>query len=94
MSPSQLLIQLDLFLSNNLSVIVATGLIALIDDCIKSHFQPKARHTHSVSVPLTPLKYEVEFVSPKELFKRRYSGGSNREQRNSPLRYADPVEAC
>lgn len=93
MSPSKYLIQLDLFFSNNLSVIVATGLIALVDDCIKSHFQPKTRHTHSVSVPLTPLKYEVEFVSPKELFKRRYSGGSNREQRSSPLRYADLVEA-
>jgi len=76
-------------------VIVATGLIALIDDCIKSHFHPKTRRTHSVSVPLTPLKYEVEFVSPKELFKRRYSGGStkDREQRGSPLRYANPVEA-
>jgi hypothetical protein len=94
MSPSKLLIQLTLFLSNNLSVIVATGLIALIDDCIKSHFQPKTKHMHSVSVPLTPLKkIEVEFVSPKELFKRTYSGRSNREQRSSPLRYADPVEA-
>jgi hypothetical protein len=38
-------------------------------------------------------KIEVEFVSPKELFKRKYSGESNREQRSSPLRYAAPVEA-
>jgi hypothetical protein len=79
-------------------VIVATGLIALIDDCIKRHFHSKTKHTHSVSVPLTPLKYEVEFVSPKamiESFKRRNSGGSNkdREQRGSPLRYTNPVEA-
>jgi hypothetical protein len=94
MSPSKLLIQLSLFPSNNFSVIIATGLIALIDDCIKSHFHPKTKHTHSVSVPLTPLKYEVEFVSPRELFKRRYSGGStkDREKRGSPLRYANPVE--
>ncbi|PMD36130.1 hypothetical protein L207DRAFT_434614 [Hyaloscypha variabilis F] len=79
-------------------VIVATGLIALIDDCIKSHFHPRTKHTHSVSVPLTPLKYEVEFVSPKvmvDLFKRRNSGSSHkeREQRGSPLRYTNPVEA-
>lgn len=76
-------------------VIVATGLIALVDDCIKRHFHSKAKHTHSVSVPLTPLKYEVEFISPKELFKRRNTGGStkDREQRGSPLRYANPVAA-
>jgi hypothetical protein len=99
MSPSKsLTCHLDIFPSNNHSVIVATGLIALIDDCIKRHFHPKVKHTHSVSVPLTPLKYEVEFVSPKamiESFKRRNSGGSHkdREQRGSPLRYANPVEA-
>lgn len=76
-------------------VIVATGLIALIDDCIKSHFHPKTKHTHSVTVPLTPLKYEVEFVSPKVFFSRRNSGGStkDREQKSSPLRYANLVEA-
>ena len=95
MSPSKLLVKLNLFPSNNNSVIVATGLIALIDDCIKSHFHPKTRHTHSVSVPLTPLKYEVEFVSPKAFFSRRNSGGSqkDREQRSSPLRYTNHVEA-
>jgi len=76
-------------------VIIATGLISLIDDCIKSHFHPKTRHTHSVSVPLTPLKYEVEFVSPKAFFSRRNSGGSqkDREQRSSPLRHSNHVEA-
>lgn len=95
MSLSKLLIQFGLFPSNNSSVIVATGLIALVDDCIKRHFHSKAKHTHSVSVPLTPLKYEVEFISPKELFKRRNTGGStkDREQRGSPLRYANPVAA-
>jgi hypothetical protein len=98
MSPSKLLTYLKLFPSNKPSVIVATGLIALIDDCIKSHFHPRTKHTHSVSVPLTPLKYEVEFVSPKvmvDLFKRRNSGSSHkeREQRGSPLRYTNPVEA-
>jgi hypothetical protein len=96
MSLSKLFAYLNPFPSNNFSVIVATGLIALVDDCIKRHFHSKTKHTHSVAVPLTPLKYEVEFVSPKamvEMFKRRNSGGStkDREQRGSPLRYTDPV---
>lgn len=72
-------------------VIVSTGLIALVDDCIKRHFHTKTeKHIHSVGVPLTPLKYEVEFVSPKamlEHFKRRNS------DRGSPLRYTNPVVA-
>ncbi len=86
--------------SNSCSVIVATGLIALVDDCIKRHFHSKsatgARH-HAVSLPLTPLKYDMEFVGPRALvehmFKRRNSGGSTKErdQRGSPLRYANPV---
>jgi len=81
-------------------VIIATGLIALVDDCIKRHFHTQSKRTHQVGVPLTPLKYDVEFVSPKamvQMFKRRNSGGSTKEreqQRGSPLRYANPVAAC
>lgn len=75
-------------------VIVATGLIALIDDCIKRHFHSKPKY----SVQLTPLKMEMEFISPKammeQMFKRRNSGSSPKErQRPSPLRHASPVEA-
>jgi len=79
-------------------VIVATGLIALVDDCIKRRFHSKPRH-HQVSVPLTPLKMDMEFVGPKamyeHMFKRRNSGDSTkeREQRGSPLRFASPVAA-
>lgn len=87
------------YLTNH-SVIIATGLIALVDDCIKRHFHCQAeRHTHTVSVPLTPLKYDMEFVGPKALvehmFKRRNSNNSSKEkeQRGSPLRYANPVAA-
>jgi hypothetical protein len=81
------------------SVIVATGLIALLDDCIKRHFQSKIKHTHQVSLPLTQVKMDVDFVGPKamveHMFKRRNSGGSTkeREQRGSPLRFAQPVAA-
>ncbi|KUJ16537.1 uncharacterized protein LY89DRAFT_85967 [Mollisia scopiformis] len=78
-------------------VIVATGLIALVDDCIKRHFHPRPVHkTHHV--PAT--KYEMEFVNPRtmvsNMFKRRNSGGSSKSeqsQRSSPLRYQSPVAA-
>jgi len=79
-------------------VIIATGLIALVDDCIKSHFHSKPRH-HQLSLPLTPLKMDMEFVSPRamveHMFKRRNSGGSTKEkeQKGSPLRFANPVVA-
>ncbi|CAG8954808.1 hypothetical protein HYFRA_00004733 [Hymenoscyphus fraxineus] len=72
-------------------VIIATGLITLVDDCIKQRFNSKAKHTHthSVGVPLTPLKYDMEFVSPKamveHMFKRTNSSGSSKGE--SPLRY-------
>ncbi|KAF4629946.1 hypothetical protein G7Y89_g8197 [Cudoniella acicularis] len=80
-------------------VIIATGLIALVDDCIKRRFHSK-KHTHQVGVPLTPLKYDMEFVTPKamveHMFRRRNSGGSTKEreqQRGSPLKYGLPVHA-
>lgn len=79
-------------------VIVASGLIALVDDCIKRRFHSKTKH-HQVSLPLTPLKMDMEFVGPRamveHMFKRRNSGGSTkeREQRGSPLRFAQPVAA-
>jgi len=86
------------FSSNNPpSVIIATGLIALVDDCIKRHFHSKSKHVHQVAVPLTPLN--MEFVSPRtmveHMFKRRNSGSSTkeREQRSSPLRFTEPVAA-
>lgn len=71
-------------------VIVSTGLIALVDDCIKRRFRSKQKHTHQVTVPLT--KYDVEFITPRgmveHMFKRRNSGASakERDQRASPLR--------
>ena len=79
------------------SVIVATGLIALVDDCIKRRFHTKPKH-HQVAVPLTSTT--MEFVTPKAMvehlrFKRRNSSKSERtgEQGSSPLRYVNPVHA-
>lgn len=79
-------------------VVVATGLIALVDDCVKRQFHAKQKNHYQVAMPLTPLKYEMEFVTPRamvEMFKRRNSGasGKEREQRGSPLRYTDAVTA-
>ena len=78
------------------SVIVATGLIALTDDCIKGHFHPEAAsHHHQVSVPLIPLK--IDLAGPKAMaehvFKRRGSASSHKEKehKGSPLKYESPV---
>ncbi|KAK0124846.1 hypothetical protein ONS96_008725 [Cadophora gregata f. sp. sojae] len=89
-------------------VIIATGLIALVDDSIKSHFhathsssssssfnnnnRPSLTRTHTL--PLPKLGLDLEYVGPRALvehmFKRRNSGGSNKDRdarpNPSPLR--------
>ncbi|KAL2066087.1 hypothetical protein VTL71DRAFT_2158 [Oculimacula yallundae] len=82
-------------------VIIATGLIALVDDSIKSHFhsshtsnpsnarRPSLGRTHTLPIPKFGM--DMEFVGPRALvehmFKRRDSAGSNKERlRPSPLR--------
>jgi hypothetical protein len=79
-------------------VIVATGLIALVDDCIKRHFHPRQHKSHHVSVPGTQMN--MDFVNPRtmvsHMFKRRDSGGSTKSeqsQRSSPMRFQSPVAA-
>ncbi|KAG9245793.1 hypothetical protein BJ878DRAFT_533658 [Calycina marina] len=73
-------------------VVVATGLIALIDDSIKRRFHTKPR-SRQVAVPLTQLK--MDFVGPKvmvdHIFKRENSGGSLKQ--GSPLKNASPLAA-
>jgi hypothetical protein len=74
-------------------VIVATGLIALVDDYIKRRFKPKPKHTRHISVPLTPLKMDFEYVGPKALvehvFRRRSSEDRDSQAHGqSPLRRA------
>jgi hypothetical protein len=66
-------------------VIMATGLIAIVDDCIKRNFQAKPRH--HVGLPAS-----VDFAHPKamvgHMFKRQNSGSSSTEKayRPSPLK--------
>ncbi|KAK1720974.1 hypothetical protein BDP67DRAFT_391170 [Colletotrichum lupini] len=64
-------------------VIIATGLMALVDDCIKTRWQTK-KFTR-IPVPMTSRSVDVEHVGPKafmqHLFQRRPS-----DQASSPLR--------
>lgn len=62
-------------------VIICTGVVALIDNCIKSYFAveraglKETKRTKAPSLSLSPLKAGAEFISPKamiaSLFKRR-----------------------
>jgi len=85
-------------------VIVATGIIALVDDCIERHLRLKTKNARQLTFPLTPLKMDMEYVGPKALvnhvFRRRDSASSttenlkdSRELKQSPLRFAKHVEA-
>ncbi|GKT47322.1 uncharacterized protein ColSpa_07503 [Colletotrichum spaethianum] len=47
-------------------VIVATGLMALVDDCIKYRWQTKK--VHRIPVPLTSRTVDVEYVGPGHLY--------------------------
>lgn len=76
-------------------VIVATGLIALVDDCIKRHFNhEKPTLARQLS---SPLKLDMRPMAMVEhIFKRRNSAGSSKSrdgQKKSPLRFANAIEA-
>ncbi|KAG7007863.1 hypothetical protein G7Y79_00008g025010 [Physcia stellaris] len=70
-------------------VIVATGLIALVDDCIKSRWHQKGSgaQTRFPMLAKSPLKMNMEFVGPKrlvdEVFNRR---GTTATRHSTPLR--------
>ncbi|KAA6414986.1 MAG: hypothetical protein FRX48_01737 [Lasallia pustulata] len=69
-------------------VIVATGLIALVDDCIKSRWHQKKSVQLKLPVPMkSPLKMNMEYVGPKrlidEVFNRR---GHTATRHPTPLR--------
>ncbi|KAL8732062.1 MAG: hypothetical protein Q9166_003015 [cf. Caloplaca sp. 2 TL-2023] len=69
-------------------VIIATGLIVLVDDSIKSKFHQKSGVRMSVPALMkSPLKMNMEYVGPKqlidEIFHRR---GTTATRRPTPLR--------
>ncbi|KAI3392640.1 hypothetical protein diail_5428 [Diaporthe ilicicola] len=69
-------------------VIVATGLIALVDDCIKERWQPK--RTHHI-----PVLGDVEYVGPRAFVQRVFSSRRNSASQDhhpkSPLRNSDAI---
>ena len=70
------------------SIIVSTGLITLVDDCIKSRWHQKRRVQMKLpSLLKSPLKMNMEYVGPKrlvdEVFNRR---GTTATRRPTPLR--------
>jgi hypothetical protein len=73
-------------------IIMATGLIALVDDCIKERWQVKKKTaTRRISMPsrsLTSTSFTSKGLTLGGLFHRR-----NSEQNPSPLRFATPVAA-
>lgn len=78
------------FLPDVADAIVATGLIALVDDCIKRRWHSK--NSIQMTLPMlvkSPLKMNMEYVGPKrlidEVFNRR---GSTATRQPTPLRQA------
>jgi hypothetical protein len=82
-------------ITNNIfSIIVSTGLMALVDDSIKNRWHRKDRFQFPVPIPSLSgsskggKKLNMEYIGPKrlmdEVFHRRGSSGG----RNSPLRQA------
>ncbi|KAK3939841.1 hypothetical protein QBC46DRAFT_139118 [Diplogelasinospora grovesii] len=75
-------------------VIMATGLMALVDDCIKERWQTKK--VHRIPVPLTSKTVNLESYSPKSfmqhVFGRRHSN-DHHSNPPSPLRFANPISA-
>lgn len=73
------------------SVVVASGLMALVDDCIKERWQTKKTHR-------LPMLGDVEYVGPRafmqRVFTHRRSSSESAHQATSPLRYAEPISAC
>ncbi|MCJ1479343.1 hypothetical protein MMC13_008028 [Lambiella insularis] len=71
-------------------VIVATGLIALIDDCIKSRWHRKDRFQFPITMPMLPSrKMNMEYVGPKRLIDEVFNRRDNTTVRQpTPLRQA------
>ncbi|KAL1865419.1 hypothetical protein VTK73DRAFT_5263 [Phialemonium thermophilum] len=71
-------------------VIMATGLIALVDNCIKERWQTKK--THRIPVPLTSKMVDM---APRALMQQVFGRRNSNESHHpsSPLRYAHAIPA-
>lgn len=60
------------------SVVVATGLLALVDDCIKRRFH--SSQSTQLHIPLIRNKLHLDYVGPKRLIDEMF----NRTSRTGP----------
>ncbi|KAI1461437.1 hypothetical protein F4805DRAFT_453867 [Annulohypoxylon moriforme] len=65
-------------------VVVATGLMALVDDCIKERWQTKK--VHKIEIPLMSKSLDVEVISPRSFMQHMFAR-RNSEHHPSPLRF-------
>ena len=68
------------------SIVIATGLMALVDDCIKERWQ--AKKPRRISLPLAPKGMDAKSIM-HQLFTRRPS--ENNHNQSSPLRHQTAV---
>ncbi|KAJ4390807.1 hypothetical protein N0V93_004405 [Gnomoniopsis smithogilvyi] len=68
-------------------VIVASGLMTLVDDCIKERWQTKKIHR-------LPTLGDVGSNGPRALMNRVFSPRRTSSDQHSPLRYTSPISAC
>jgi hypothetical protein len=67
------------------SVVVAAGLIALVDDCIKRRFH--TRPVRGIAIPTPKFRLEKEYMGTgNEHAGRPSTRGSNASRRPTPLR--------
>lgn len=73
------------------SVVVSTGLITLVDDCIKRRFHSK-QSTTELHIPLIRNKMHIDYIGPKrligEVFQRNKTSGPPSRQPSALRRTA------
>lgn len=81
-------------------VVVATGVMALVDDKARGGGERRVRR---IRVPMSPVKLDLEVVGPREMMRSVFRRGSSRDERpgtaggrrgESKLRFGRAAEAC
>lgn len=68
------------------SVVVATGLMALVDDCIKERWGTK--RVHRIGLPVRSKTMDLEYVGPKAFVQHIFSSTRRYSDHSSPSRHA------
>jgi hypothetical protein len=69
------------------SIVVATGLMALVDDCIKRRFHSKqSTQLHIPLIRNASFKMNMEYVGPKRLIDEMFSRNTNPKKPSSASR--------